>query len=96
MERFGAPDAPVQALALYMTARANCFVDTSGYLDKQLSAIFDFHKSQFPTDCAAGKAIRFYLRLRAADFGLRSLHRTAEGFRVLGRTQMHCLPEAGF
>ena len=95
MERFGASAAPVQALAFYMTARANRFVDTTGYLEKQLSAIFDFHKSQFPTDCAAGKAIRLYLRLRAVDFGLRSLHRTAEGFRVLGRTQMHCLPEAG-
>ena len=37
-----------------------------------------------------------YLKLRAADFGLRSLSGKAEGFRVLGRTQMHCLPEAGF
>ena len=34
-------------------------------------------------------------RLRAADFGLRNLCGRAEGFRVLGRTQMHCLPEAG-
>ena len=40
------------------------------------------------------KTITLYLRLRAADFGLRSFHSTAEGFRVLGRTQMHCLPEA--
>ncbi len=95
MERFGAQSAPVQALALYMTARANRFVGTTGYLEKQLSAVFDFHKSQFPTDCAAGKAIRLYLKLRAADFGIRSFHRSAEGFRVLGRTQMHCLPEAG-
>ncbi len=94
MSRYGAQTAQVQALALYMTARANRFVGTDGYLDRQFSAIFDCHKSQFPDGCASAKAIRLYLRLRAADFGLRSLHRTAEGFRVLGRTQMHCLPEA--
>ena len=34
-------------------------------------------------------------KLRAADFGLRSMKGRAEGFRVLGVTQMHCLPEAG-
>ena len=100
MARFGAEDVPVQALAFYMTADANRYVDTSGYLDRQFAAIFDCHRSQFPSDCDAGKcdagkAVRLYLKLRAVDFGLRSLHRTAEGFRVLGRTQMHCLPEAG-
>ena len=94
MERYGASKAPVQALALYMTARANRFVDTTGWLDKQLSAVFDFHKSQFPEGCDTGKAIRLYLKLRAFDFGLRILKRSAEGFRVLGRTQMHCLPES--
>ena len=36
-----------------------------------------------------------YLKLRAADFGLRSLGGKAEGFRVLSKTHMHCLPEAG-
>jgi LmbE family N-acetylglucosaminyl deacetylase len=94
MARYGTQASPVQALALYMTAKANRFVGTDGYLEKQLSAIFDCHKSQFPDGCASAKAIRLYLRLRAANFGLRSLRRTAEGFRVLGRTQMHCLPEA--
>ena len=95
MGRYGAKPAPVQALALYMTGCANRFVGTAGFLDQQLSAIFDCHKSQFPDGCASASAIRLYLKLRAYDFGLRSLHRTAEGFRVLGRTQMHCLPEAG-
>ena len=94
MARYGAKAAQIQALALYMTGRANRFVGTGGYLEKQLSAIFDCHKSQFPDGCASAKAIGLYLRLRAADFGLRSLNRTAEGFRVIGRTQMHCLPEA--
>ena len=44
---------------------------------------------------AAGCDRELYLKLRAADFGLRTFSRSAEGFRVLGRTQMHCLPEAG-
>ena len=46
-------------------------------------------------NCADAKSISLYLRLRSADFGLRALCGAAEGFRVLGRTQMHCLPEAG-
>lgn len=94
MERYGASAAQVQALALYMTAEANRFVGTTGYLDRQLSSVFDFHKSQFPEGCGAAKAIRLYLKLRAFDFGLRALHCTAEGFRVLDRTRMHCFPEA--
>lgn len=94
MDRYGAKASSVQALALYMTAQANRFVGTNGYLEKQLSSVFDCHKSQFPDGCDSAKAIGLYLRLRACDFGIRSLHRTAEGFRVLGRTQMHCLPEA--
>lgn len=94
MECYGSSAAAVQALGLYMTGRANCFIGTDGFLQKQLEAVFDCHRSQFPQGCDAAKAIRLYLKLRAADFGLRSLHRTAEGFRVLGRTQMHCFPEA--
>lgn len=94
MARYGAQASEVQALALYMTARANRFVGTDGFLEKQISSVFDCHKSQFPDGCASVKTITLYLRLRAADFGLRSFHSTAEGFRVLGRTQMHCLPEA--
>ena len=95
MEKRGTRSAPVCAIALYMTAGANQFVGTEGYLNRQLSAVFDCHRTQFPDGCGSAKAIRLYLRLRAADFGIRSLHRTAEGFRVLGKTQMHCLPEAG-
>ena len=95
MRRYGAEPAPVRALAWYMTAKANSFVDTSGYLDVQLDALFRHHRSQFPEGCADAKSIRLYLKLRAFDFGLRSFHKTAEGFRVLGQTQMHCLPEAG-
>ena len=83
--------APVQALAYYMTAKANQFISTRGYLDLQLKSIYDCHKSQFPER----DAVAIYLRLRSADFGLRTLSGCAEGFRVLGQTQMHCLPEAG-
>ena len=95
MEHYGAKPANVSALALYMTAKANAFVGTAGYLDRQLSAIFDCHKSQFPEKSDAAGALRLYLKLRAAEYGLRCGRRSGEGFRVLGRTQMHCLPEAG-
>jgi LmbE family N-acetylglucosaminyl deacetylase len=95
MAACGAEAADVQALAYYYTARPNRYVDTSGYLARQKEALFGCHRSQFPEGCADEKSISLYLSLRAYDYGLRSLHRTAEGFRVLGRTQMHCLPEAG-
>ena len=94
MATLGAQPAPVQALAYYMTARPNRFVATRGHLRRQLDAIFTCHLSQFPPDCPAAASVRLYLRLRAADFGLRSLKGCAEGFRVLGPTHMHCLPEA--
>lgn len=96
MAEHGAQSAPVKALAYYMTAKPNRFVKTSSaLLKRQLSAIFDCHKSQFPAGCGEAKAISAYLKLRTIDFGLRRLCAHAEGFRVLGVTQMHCLPEAG-
>ena len=54
-----------------------------------------FALPQGAIESATGKSIELYLKLRAADFGLRTLSRSAEGFRALGRRQMHCLPEAG-
>ena len=54
-----------------------------------------YEGSQFPEGSADAKNIALYLRLRSADLGLRNFCGAAEGFRVLGRTQMHCLPEAG-
>ena len=95
MAEYGAASADVQALACYYTARPNQYVDTSGLLARQKEALFGCHRSQFPEGCADEKSISLYLSLRAYDYGLRSFHRTAEGFRVLGKTQMHCLPEAG-
>lgn len=95
MARYGAKAAPVQALAYYMTAKPNQFIKTGGYLTLQLKSIFGCHLSQFPEGCADAKSISLYLKLRSVDFGLRSLKGCAEGFRVLGVTQMHCLPEAG-
>ena len=95
MAGYGATAAPVQAVAYYMTAKPNRFVKTSGYLALQRKAIFGCHLSQFPEGSPEGKSIQTYLKLRAADFGLRSLKGSAEGFRVLGVTHMHCLPEAG-
>ena len=94
MAQYGVKPAPIQALAYYMTARPNRFVSTRGHLQKQLDAIFNCHVSQFPAGCAGADSIRLYLKLRSIDFGIRSLKGQAEGFRVLGQTQMHCLPEA--
>lgn len=95
MERHGGAAAPVKALAYYMTAKPNRYVGTRKYLKKQLMAIFSCYTSQFPVDDPEGKSIALYLKLRSVDFGLRSLKGRAEGFRVLGPTHMHCLPEAG-
>lgn len=93
MAQMDAKAAPVKAVAFYMTARPNRFVGTRGYVSRQLSAIFDCHTSQFPPSSPESSSIRLYLKLRALDFGLRSLKGQAEGFRVLGQTHMHCLPE---
>lgn len=95
MAAYGAASARVQALAYYMTAKPNRFVKTSGLLERQLDAIFTSHRSQFPDGSPDAKAIRLYLKLRSLDHGLRCCSRAAEGFRVLGQTHMHCLPEAG-
>ena len=96
MAGYGAEKAAdVQAIAYYMTARPNVFVKTTGFLDLQLGSIFECHLSQYPQGSQDAKDIALYLKLRAHDFGLRSFHRTAEGFRLLSKTEMHCLPEAG-
>ena len=95
MGKYGADSAPVQAVAYYMTAKPNRFFASGPYLQQQYEAIFNCHKSQFPEGCSDISSISLYLKLRAYDFGLRSFKGKAEGFRVLGRTQMHCLPEAG-
>lgn len=94
MAQYGAKPAPVKALAYYMTAKPNRFIKTSGYLKKQLSAVFDCHVSQFPADDPAWKGVALYVKIRSIDFGLRSLKGCAEGFRVLGEIHMHCLPES--
>lgn len=95
MKQYGAQSAPVQAVAYYMTAKPNRFVSTGPYLAQQIESVFGCHKSQFPEGCDDISSISLYLKLRAYDFGIRSFKGKAEGFRVLGRTHMHCLPEAG-
>ena len=95
MKKLGAEPCPLKALAFYMTAKPNVYMKTTGYFDKQIAALFDNHLSQYPEGCPDRDAIRLYLKLRAKDFGLRSFHITAEGFRMLATIHMHCLPEAG-
>lgn len=94
MAELGAVSAPVQAIAYYMTAKPSRFVAVGACRAKQLSAI-RCHTSQFPAGSEALRSLELYLKLRAVEFGLRSFKGSAEGFRVLGQTQMHCLPEAG-
>lgn len=94
MERYGAESADVKGIAFYMTARANRFVKTSKELFKlQNEALFSCHTSQFPPESTDAKQLALYLKLRAADFGIRNLCTHAEGFRVLGPIHMHCTPE---
>ena len=95
MERHGAESAPVKAVAFYYTAKPNAFVKTAGHLQKQLDALFKSHVSQFPDGCSDISTFSLYLKLRSIDFGLRCFSGSAEGFRVLSQTHMHCLPEAG-
>ena len=95
MAEYGAKPAAVKALAYYMTAKPTQYIKTSGYLKKQIDAIFTSHLSQFPEGCTDAQSISLYLKLRSIDFGIRSFKGCAEGFRVLGVTHMHCLPEAG-
>ena len=95
MKKLGAAPCPLKAVAFYMTAKPNVYMKTTGYFNKQIAALFDNHLSQYPVGCPDRDAVRLYLKLRAKDFGLRSFHITAEGFRMLGVVHMHCLPEAG-
>ena len=94
MKKLGAAPCPLKAVAFYMTAKPNIFMKTTGFLKKQLAALFENHLSQYPAGCSDRKSIELYLKLRARDFGFRSFHVNAEGFRILGTTHMHCLPEA--
>ena len=93
MALHGAQNADVQAIGYYMTARPNRFMPNGRTFARQLEAL-RCHASQFPAGSEALNSLTTYLKLRAADFALRSLRGRAEGFRVLGKTQMHCLPEA--
>ena len=95
MANYGAESAPIKAVGFYMTAKPNRYVKTSGFLDRQRQALFRYHVSQFPPNSPEAHALDTYLKLRAYDYGLRSFKGCAEGFRVLGATHMHCLPEFG-
>lgn len=92
---YSADSADVKAIALYMTAKPNRFVGTRGHVKQQLDAIFGYHKSQYPDGCSDIQMITKYIWLRSVFFGIRSLKGNAEGFRVLDKTRMHCMPEGG-
>ena len=94
MGRYGAGPASVKAIAYYFTAHPTAFIGTTGLLKKQMRAIAA-HASQFPSGSRAMRETETYLRLRAFEFGLRSHHGTAEGFRILGQNHLHVLAEKG-
>ncbi len=92
MALHGAKNTDVQAIAYYMTAKPNRFVRSGSYFEQQLRAI-RCHSSQFPEGSDALRSLTLYLKIRSVDFGISNLKGRAEGFRVLGKAQMHCLPE---
>ncbi|MEA5106528.1 MAG: PIG-L deacetylase family protein [Sphaerochaeta associata] len=95
MQQYDAKPAQVVALAYYYTAHPNTYVRTSGFVAQQLAAIFDHHLSQFPEHSVAAQSVAQYLKLRSFFLGLRRLGLHAEGFRMLDRTRMHVVSEAG-
>lgn len=95
MKKYGAKvDKDFVAVAMFMTAKTNKYIKTSGCLNKQISAIFDNHLSQFPKGCDDAKLITIYLKIRGHIFGLKKFAKTAEGFRCYGYVHMHAMPES--
>lgn len=95
MGKMGLDAVDLKGIAFFMTAKVNSYVNTKGYFAAQENAIFGCHVSQFPEGSPDRKSIGAYTKLRAYSFGAKRLCGTAEGFRVLGVTHMHCLPETG-
>lgn len=95
MGKMGFSAVDLKGIAFFMTAKINSYVGTKGFFALQKKAIFDCHVSQFPEGSPDRNSIGSYIKLRAYAFGAKRLCGTAEGFRVLGVTHMHCLPEAG-
>ena len=95
MSAYGAKPAPVKAIAMYMTAKPTQYIKTNRFFKKQIKVIMECFPSQYPKENPARNSLILYLKLRAYEYGIRHFTSTAEGFRVLGTTQMHCLPEAG-
>ncbi len=95
MHALGTEPCPLSALCYYMTAHPNRFVATGRCVKQQFDALFGCFPSQYPADAPESHALRLYLTVRSVDYGLRGLKGRAEGFRVLGATHMHCIPEAG-
>lgn len=84
----------IEAIALYMTAKPNIYVKTTKHYKKQIEAL-SMHTSQYPQNSNAFKSVTLYLKLRSIEFGLKKFKRACEGFRILNKTTMHCLPEIG-
>ena len=95
MQAYGFEVQSIQAVCYYMTANYNAYVRTSSeHLHRQLNSIKK-HASQYPCNTSAEKALRAYLTIRSSMNGIKVLASAAEGFRVLGTTHIHCIPEIG-
>ncbi len=84
----------IEAIALYMTAKPNIYVKTTKHYKKQIEAL-SMHASQYPKNSVAFNSVALYLKLRSIEFGMKKFKRACEGFRILNKTTMHCLPEMG-
>ena len=83
-----------------MSFHGKSFLKLLDFSPAEIAALLDLaaelkakKKAGIPHRLCEGKSIALYLKVRALDFGLRSCKGCAEGFRVLGVTHMHCLPE---
>ncbi len=86
-------DIDVKAIALFMTNKPNKFVRTYGHFKRQINALY-LHSSQYPKGNKATNSVVLYLKVRAIEYGFRTFSIPSEGFRMMNRTRMHCLPEA--
>ena len=73
--------------------KPNKFVRTYGHFKKQINALY-IHSSQYPKGDKATNAVVLYLKVRAVEYGFKTFSIPSEGFRMMNRTRMHCLPEA--
>lgn len=79
-------------IAYYYTDKPNSYVKVNKNQVRMHMDALRCHKSQFTDNDI--KMFQTYFTVREVCFGLRKLRGRSQGFRVLGPTHQHCLPEA--